>query len=232
MARPSANPWFWAWAGLAKSRPVKAIEVVRKYCMCFMVRFLGCVQRKSPKVCLPNKNMCDVEEKRGCSFCPAHGKDPMVDKPNFKQVRLTQARFLALARSLLAEGLDLQFTVTGKSMRPFLMNGDEVVVTPSREPPAVGAMVMVWEKEQGLMIHRVIWVGTSQEGQMSARLAGDGLFGHEVEVECKDIVAVVVSIQRDGVLMGNRPLAAMTWRCTRWLRQWMDRIRQRRSNGG
>ena len=47
-----------------------------------------------------------------------------------EKVQIPNSQFFALAKQLLQEGKKIEITVKGNSMRPFLSDGETVVVTP------------------------------------------------------------------------------------------------------
>jgi len=62
----------------------------------------------------------------------------------------------ALAASLSAEGRTLRLVARGRSMAPFIRDGETVLVGPSRRPPRPGEVVLRRGPGGTLLLHRVV----------------------------------------------------------------------------
>ncbi len=110
---------------------------------------------------------------------------------------LLSAATSEMAHELLARGLSFRFVARGASMRPFVRDGDLLVVAPEGERALVGDLVLIPEGE--FTVHRVIarlghriWV----KGDAMPRI--DGVFDR------RTIAGRVVELSRAGRLIPHR----------------------------
>jgi len=107
-------------------------------------------------------------------------------------------------RAILDKDIPCRFEARGFSMRPFILDGDKVTVSPRpREEINPGDVVAYCQpKEGGLVVHRV--VARSQAGyqvQGDNALEGDGLISPE------QLLGLVTRVERRGrtVRLGQGP---------------------------
>lgn len=104
-------------------------------------------------------------------------------------VRIENSRFFENLKIYLDQGKKIKFTVSGNSMRPFIRNGDQVILKPIELTDIKEGRIVLASKNGQFLLHRI--VGFSASGII---LAGDGnLIQHET-VELKWIWAVVMEV--------------------------------------
>ena len=139
--------------------------------------------------------------------------------------RASQQRFLSVALPLLEEGFDVEFHVTGLSMRPFLQDGDLVRATPAgRRLPGRGEVVVAVVDGHGVMVHRVVRRKECEGGETLIELSGDGMLGHDLQVPARCVRARVTDVIRHGRSVGTQPGRARIWRSLRGLRHAVERL--------
>lgn len=91
----------------------------------------------------------------------------------------------------LREGKDVTIRVKGNSMRPFLREGDKVLLMPSEGVTLSKGMIVLAKTQEAWVLHRVV-----QLNQQTVCLAGDAnLAVHEL-IDYEDILAIVKSSYR------------------------------------
>ena len=113
-----------------------------------------------------------------------HGSEP--------QVRKDSRLFEEMCSALLRRGHSVQFRVHGESMRPNLLDGDDVVVVPAGAANIQRGDVVLTPGEFGLRVHRVTLVD-ADSGLVITR--GDS--GLENDAPSKDVLGKVVAAKRD-----------------------------------
>ena len=92
-------------------------------------------------------------------------------------------------------GLDsCTVNVHGRSMSPFVRDGDQVTIVPVAGIPAVGSIVALFAGEQ-LIVHRVISRKVEKSGATIA-IAGDSSPGSEAVVTLSELFGIVQKITR------------------------------------
>ncbi len=124
----------------------------------------------------------------------------MVDKPENRIKTMNNAHFFDALFVSLNEGKTVKFRVVGKSMVPFLLEGDIVVVKASTADDVSIGRIVLGRYKGNYILHRV--VGTSREG---VRLAGDGNLSLVEELDWEDVGAVVIQAFR-----GNKEIPCDT----------------------
>lgn len=109
--------------------------------------------------------------------------------------------FFELVKDGLREGNPVKFQVTGGSMRPFLYEGDEVLVRSRVEVKLkMGEIVLgTWNKKY--VLHRLV---SRRYGGVC--LAGDNNLGQVEWLQNQEVLAVVVDVYRNGKLISGNPL--------------------------
>ncbi len=96
----------------------------------------------------------------------------------------------------LAAGTRFRFVVSGRSMEPALLAGDEVEAERLASPRGAtpGDLVVIGLPDQGLVVHRLIW----RRSDGSVRTRGDGSRRVDPIVRSGDLLGRVVAVHRDG----------------------------------
>jgi hypothetical protein len=100
----------------------------------------------------------------------------------------------ALAASFLGNGQSLRFQARGKSMRPFIQDGDLVEVQPVPSATIQRGDVLFCRLADGrLVIHRVVQVKPG-----ALRLQGDALLFSDGNIPAENVLGRVDSLTRQG----------------------------------
>lgn len=119
---------------------------------------------------------------------------------------LPNAWYFEQVMDTLAQGKKVKIPVVGDSMRPFLANGDLVVLRALMERKLKqGTIVLAYYNEK-YILHRVL----CRKGDR-IRLVGDGNLDQIEELSVTDVRAVACSASRD----------AHTWACNTAIRRWL-----------
>lgn len=102
--------------------------------------------------------------------------------------------FLKEVKALLDEGQQVRIPVKGRSMRPFLEDGDAVVLAPvTIRPIRWGSIVLARTDLCGIVLHRVVLI---RKGIIW--LIGDAHFRQREQTTEREVLAVVVAAYRKG----------------------------------
>ena len=112
-----------------------------------------------------------------------------------EKVQIPNSQFFALAKQLLQEGKKIEITVKGNSMRPFLSDGETVVVAPvGADSPLKICDVILAETSTGqVMMHRIREISPA-----GILMKGDGNLSQTELVRPADVMGRVVSVHRKG----------------------------------
>lgn len=98
------------------------------------------------------------------------------------------------ALAALPAGERFRLRVAGVSMRPILIEGDEVVAVRTVDPDwHPGDILVIDLAEAGLVVHRVLWTSGA-----AIRTRGDGSGLMDAPVALERVLGRVVEIRRDG----------------------------------
>ncbi len=137
-----------------------------------------------------------------------------------KELHLSGAAQLALLEAFVERDASLRTTVHGRSMWPFVRDGDVVTIEPiRRRPPAVGEVVAVRHpRGANLVIHRV--VGVDPGGWI---VQGDACAAPDGVVPTGQVLGRIVAVERGGspVRLGTGPSGPWVAALSRggWLRR-------------
>ncbi|MEI8173690.1 MAG: signal peptidase I [Deltaproteobacteria bacterium] len=113
-------------------------------------------------------------------------------------VPLSNANLLKLSNDLLERGTSIRFRVKGFSMRPFIRDGDFIIVAPVENSSiSLGDVVFFFSDDDQVIVHRVIRKYKSNGG-ISMMVKGDATFGLPDKVDSRNILGKVVVIERNG----------------------------------
>jgi len=109
-----------------------------------------------------------------------------------RKVIVSNQAFFAYIAPFLEEGRQVAFLVKGESMRPFLFEGDKVLIKkPLGRPWKMGDLILArWQ--DNYVLHRLV---KRKKGMLG--LAGDANFVQIEWVKETDIIAVALSASRD-----------------------------------
>ena len=120
------------------------------------------------------------------------------------EISLSSRALIELIRSTLLKGASFRFQVKGRSMSPFIRDGDIAVISPFRDYSASFGRVaaFVRPRSEKLVIHRIIG-----KNKKYFFLKGDGLFGVDGLIPETSILGVITAIERNGkqVTLGLGP---------------------------
>ena len=112
-----------------------------------------------------------------------------------EKVQVPNSQFFALAKQLLREGKKIEIPVKGGSMRPFLFDGETVVVAPvGVDCPLRRCDIILAETSTGqVMMHRIREISPA-----GIRMKGDGNLYQSELVRPEDVMGRVLSVVRHG----------------------------------
>jgi len=105
---------------------------------------------------------------------------------------------LELSRDILEKGKSVRFQAKGWSMRPFIQDGDFIVVNPIENSSIkTGDVVFYLTTENKIIVHRVIRK-YKKKGRMTVLIKGDASFSSPEKVEIQNVLGKVVAVERNG----------------------------------
>ena len=112
-----------------------------------------------------------------------------------EKVQVPNSQFFALAKQLLREGKKIEIPVKGGSMRPFLFDGETVVVAPvGVDSPLRKCDIILAETSTGqVMMHRIREISPA-----GIRMKGDGNLYQSELIRPEDVMGRVLSVVRHG----------------------------------
>ena len=64
--------------------------------------------------------------------------------------------FAAIAGEIVRQGKSFSLRAHGRSMAPFIVDGDTIVVSPLERPARIGDVVLLKESDGRLIVHRIV----------------------------------------------------------------------------
>ncbi|MEA4833396.1 hypothetical protein SDC9_148460 [bioreactor metagenome] len=117
--------------------------------------------------------------------------------------------FFPLVKSLLGEGYDVKFTVSGISMSPLIRdNTDAVIITAINRSLKKGDIVLFespYEKDR-YILHRITRIF---RGGKSLQTTGDGCLGRDMPIKTDCVIAIVNTIIRGNMIID---CSAIKWK--------------------
>lgn len=112
-----------------------------------------------------------------------------------EKVQVPNSQFFALAKQLLREGKKIEIPVKGGSMRPFLFDGETVIVAPvGVDCPLRKCDIILAETSTGqVMMHRIREISPA-----GIRMKGDGNLYQSELIRPEDVMGRVLSVVRHG----------------------------------
>ena len=137
-----------------------------------------------------------------------------------EKVQVPNSQFFALAKQLLREGKKIEIPVKGGSMRPFLFDGETVVVAPvGVDCPLRKCDIILAKTSTGqVMMHRIREISPA-----GIRMKGDGNLYQSELIRPKDVMGRVLSVVRHGKTISlYTPLGLFLARI--WTPVWVRKI--------
>jgi signal peptidase I len=101
--------------------------------------------------------------------------------------------FLDIASTIISGGNNVSFVARGRSMSPFIRDGDTVIVSPAERYPRIGDVVLFTNAKGNLLLHRV--TGKTPEG---VRTKGDAWLTDDGYIPYKNIIGRAVRVSGRG----------------------------------
>jgi len=115
-----------------------------------------------------------------------------------KITHLRDADLLELSKDIFRRGKSIRFQAKGWSMRPFIRDGDFIVVSPIENSSIkAGDIVFHLTTENKVMVHRVIRKH-KKGNRMIMFIKGDATFSSPEKVEMQNVLGKVVAVERNG----------------------------------
>ena len=115
-----------------------------------------------------------------------------------KIAHLREADLLELSKDIFRKGKSIRFQAKGWSMRPFIRDGDFIVVSPIKNSSIkTGDVVFYLTTENKVMVHRVIRKH-KKGNRMIMFIKGDATFSSPEKVEMQNVLGKVVAVERNG----------------------------------
>ncbi len=115
-----------------------------------------------------------------------------------RSINSTGADFLGLSKDILEKGKSLRFQAKGWSMRPFIRDGDFIVVSSvDNSSIKTGDVVFYSSTGNKVIAHRLIRK-YKQKGRTSVFIKGDATLSLPEKIDIKNVLGKVVAIERNG----------------------------------
>jgi len=117
-----------------------------------------------------------------------------------KIVHLRDADLLELSKDIFRKGKSIRFQAKGWSMRPFIRDGDFIVVSPIENSSIkAGDVVFHLTTENKVIVHRVIRKHKKdKDNRIIMFIKGDAAFSSPEKVDIKNVLGKVVAVERNG----------------------------------
>jgi signal peptidase I len=117
-----------------------------------------------------------------------------------KIAHLRDADLLGLSKDIFSQGKSIRFQASGWSMRPFIRDGDFLVVSPIENSSIkTGDVVFCITTENKVIVHRVIKkYKKDKDNRITLLIKGDATFSSPEKVEMQNVLGKVVAVERNG----------------------------------
>ena len=117
-----------------------------------------------------------------------------------KIAHLRDADLLGLSKDIFSQGKSARFQAKGWSMRPFIRDGDFLVVSPIENSSIKrGDVVFCITTENKVIVHRVIKkYKKDKDNRITMLIKGDATFSSPEKVEMQNVLGKVVAVERNG----------------------------------
>ena len=102
--------------------------------------------------------------------------------------------FTEIASTIIKSGNNISFIARGRSMSPFIKDGDTVIIAPTEGSPGIGDVVLCTNAKDNLLLHRV----TSKTAE-SVFTKGDARLTDDGSIPYKNILGRAVKVSGNGV---------------------------------
>ena len=111
---------------------------------------------------------------------------------------ITHEDFGALAGEVLKKGGSFRFQAHGSSMRPFILNGETIQLTPvAADRLHRGDIVLCWRSKDKLLLHRVIRIQKTIHGS-SLLIQGDASCWPDGIIPGENVLGQATAVLRKG----------------------------------
>lgn len=104
--------------------------------------------------------------------------------------------FLHIAKEMLESGNNFRFKASGKSMHPFIEDGDILTVAPLSKPLGIGHIAFYTDQADRLTAHRIHKIIKNKD-KVTYIIKGDARFFDTEYVPHSYILGVVISLNRN-----------------------------------
>jgi signal peptidase len=117
-----------------------------------------------------------------------------------KITHLRDADLSELCKDIFRKGKSIRFQARGWSMRPFIRDGDFIVVSPIENSSIrTGDVVFHLTTENKVIVHRVIKkYKKDKDNRITMFIKGDATFSSPENVEMQNVIGKVVAVERNG----------------------------------
>jgi len=117
-----------------------------------------------------------------------------------KIAHLRDIDLLELSKDIFRRGKSIRFQARGWSMRPFIRDGDFIVVSPIENfSIKTGDVVFCITTENKVIVHRVIRKHEKdKDNRIIMFIKGDAAFSSPEKVEMQNVLGKVVEVERNG----------------------------------
>jgi len=117
-----------------------------------------------------------------------------------KITHLRDADLLELSKDIFRKGKSARFQAKGWSMRPFIRDGDFIVVSPIENSSIkTGDVVFYLTTENKVIVHRVIKkYKKDKDNRITMLIKGDATFSSPEKVEIQNVLGKVVAVEKNG----------------------------------
>jgi signal peptidase I len=117
-----------------------------------------------------------------------------------KIAHLRDIDLLELSKDIFRKGKSARFQAKGWSMRPFIRDGDFIVVSPIENSSIkTGDVVFCITTENKVIVHRVIKkYKKDKDNRITLLIKGDATFSSPEKVEMQNVLGKVVAVERNG----------------------------------
>jgi hypothetical protein len=112
-----------------------------------------------------------------------------------EELQCTGSEFYELGRDLVDSGLSIRCQVRGRSMFPFLRDGDVIQVSPSTISDLCVGDIIFYRSGDHMLAHRVVGFITKPVGEC-ARVRGDAFLKEDPPVAEEDLIGKVELVAR------------------------------------
>lgn len=148
-----------------------------------------------------------------------------MDLTKVDKIIIANELYFKQVRESLSNGKLVTLPVKGCSMRPFLRDGDKVLLKAFERRNLAKGLVVLAKTDYGIVLHRVVDFNVDQ-----LQLAGDGNISQIEWVDFEDVFGVAIRRRRDGKdreLVSNWKLAlGLVWYKMRPLRKLLNKSKK------